>query len=347
MSLIDGFVDITRHHDRQMLEECVLKTINDLFPAESIHLFEVEDIADEKMFNLLAVLEQNDIISTTNNALHSAALERLTPRLERVSQRREIEFISNGEVIYPIVNSDNHVFALLVLRCKTPILGQQQMLVNGILRVYANYVMLINKTQRDKLTGLFNRETLDSEITKVLMKDANDSMYIKTENEKRYPDDLSSWLGLIDIDHFKTINDSYGHLYGDEVLILVARLMTKSCVRGDDLVYRYGGEEFVVMLKAADEQSAMTAFERLRRNVDEHEFPQIGNVAISIGFVEVADQQSTTDVIGMADSALYYAKENGRNQTVSHQRLLEQGKLTISTYVDNSDVEMFINNVIN
>ena len=218
--------------------------------------------------------------------------------------------------------------------------------MSGILRVYSNYLTLIDKTQRDKLTGLFNRETLDTEITKVLMQGATDSLHIEIENDKRHSDDLSTWLGVVDIDHFKLINDTYGHLYGDEVLILVARLMMRSCVREDDLVYRYGGEEFVVMLKATNENSAMAAFDRLRQNVDKHEFPQVGNVAISIGFVEVTGQQSATDVIGMADDALYYAKDNGRNQTVSYKELLDQGKIIMTEHVDNRDVDIFIDEVI-
>jgi two-component system cell cycle response regulator len=89
---------------------------------------------------------------------------------------------------------------------------------------------------------------------KLLQKKLNDALSVS--------DDLRTWLGVIDIDHFKLINDTYGHLYGDEVLILVARLMMRSCVRVDDLVYRYGGEEFVVMLKAANEHNAMMAFDR-------------------------------------------------------------------------------------
>lgn len=86
----------------------------------------------------------------------------------------------------------------------------------------------------------------------------------------------------MDIDHFKPINDRYGHLYGGEVIILVARLMTSGCLRDEDRVYRYGGEEFVVLLRASDQDNAMKAFERIRQMVAAHPFPQLDQVTVSV-----------------------------------------------------------------
>lgn len=346
ITLIDGLTEITRHHDRQLLEESVLKTINDLFSIERMHLLLVQDITDDKFASLAIIDEQNSIISADDDLPANNVSEKLSYVLSASIETKKIEFLQNDEqtawdIIYPILNSDNDVFSLLVCHCTESPSFDEQRVVSGILHVYSNYLTLINKTQRDKLTGLFNRETLDTEITKVLIQGTTDSTCIDIENEKRHSDDLSTWLGVVDIDHFKIINDTYGHLYGDEVLILVARLMMRSCVREDDLVYRYGGEEFVVLLRATNEQSAMIAFDRLRQNIDNHEFPQVGHVAISIGFVEVIGQQSATDVIGMADDALYYAKENGRNQTISYQELLDQGKIIVTKHINNSDVDLF------
>jgi len=351
ITLIDGLAEITRHHDRQMLEQSVLKTINDLYPAENLRLFEVEGINEDNPLKLIVLVDKNGFIYIEYDLPVNKVSEKLSDALFVSAKSKKIKFLQNEDktawdIIYPILNVDNDVFSLLVCHCKkSPSMNEQQV-VSGILHVYSNYLALIDKTQRDKLTGLFNRETLDTEITKVLMQGSTDSIHIEIENDKRRSDDLTTWLGVVDIDHFKSINDTYGHLYGDEVLILVARLMLRSCVRGDDLVYRYGGEEFVVMLKAVNEHNAMLAFDRLRQNVDKHEFPQVGNVAISIGFVEVLGQQSATDVIGMADDALYYAKDNGRNQTVSYKELLDQGKIIVTEHVDNRDVELFIDEVI-
>jgi two-component system, cell cycle response regulator len=346
LSLINGLTNITGHHDRGLLEESVLKTINDLFSIETMYLFLVQGIADDKCGGVIGIDEQNNVISADNALFPDNLLDKLEAMSSSSIASKKAESLPNKErtawdIVYPILNVNNDVCSLLVCHCKKNPTLDEQRIVSGILHVYSNYLSLINKTQRDKLTGLFNRETLDTEITKVLMRGTTNISAINIDNEKRHSDDLHTWLGVVDIDHFKMINDTYGHLYGDEVIILVARLMMNSCVREDDLVFRYGGEEFVVMLKATTEQNAVIAFERLRQNIDNHTFPQVGNVTISIGFVEVVSQQSATDVIGMADDALYYAKENGRNQIISYPALLREGKLTAAEHVSNSDVAFF------
>ena len=350
ITLIDGLADITRHHEQNMLEESVLKTITDLFPVETLHLYRLHIFNENKQLSLILLIDKEGQVAVENNLPTHTVSEKLNTALLASIENKKIELLnyqhSGWDVIYPILNADKEVFSLLVCRFSEPPSLDEQQIMSGVLSVYSNYLSLIEKTQRDKLTGLFNRETLDSEITKVLLKESFEHSQKKNTSDQRQSDDLNTWLGVIDIDHFKLINDTYGHLYGDEVLILVARLMMGSCVREDDLVYRYGGEEFVVILKAANEHHALMAFDRLRQNVYEHSFPQVGNVAISIGFVQVLGQQSPSDVIGMADDALYYAKENGRNQTVSHKNLLDQGKLIVTKHVDNNDVDMFIDEVI-
>lgn len=346
ITLIDGLAEITRHHDRKMLEESVLKTISDLFHPESLYLYLLEGLNEGRVLKLIVVVDKKGAVYLEHDLPINTISEQLSDSLSASAESKSIKLLANDEqtgwnIIYPILTANNDVFSLLVCHCnKSPSFDEQQV-VNGILHVYSNYLTLIDKTQRDKLTGLFNRETLDTEITKVLMQGTTEFNSIEIENEKRHSDHLTTWLGVVDIDHFKLINDTYGHLYGDEVIILVSRLMMNSCVRGDDLVFRYGGEEFVVMLKAVNQHNAMIAFDRLRQNIDKHEFPQIGNVAISIGFVEVANQLSATDVIGMADDALYYAKHNGRNQTVSYKELLAEGKIVITEHIDNN-ADMFI-----
>jgi diguanylate cyclase (GGDEF)-like protein len=351
IALINGLADITRHHDPKMLDESVLKTINDLFVVDTLHLFRLHVLDGKKGLRLVSSIDQTGIIATEENLPLKTFSTKLMSTLSVVVETKKNELLLNDkqtvcDVIYPILNADNNVFSLLVYRCSNSPSSTEQKMIGGILDVYSNYFSLLEKTQRDKLTGLFNRETLDTEITKVLLKATIESSSKTKENEKRYSNDLSTWLGLIDIDHFKSINDTYGHLYGDEVLILVARLMMNSGVREDDLVFRYGGEEFVVMLKAVDEEHAMVAFDRLRQNIHKHEFPQVENVAISIGVVQVLDQQSATDVIGMADYALYYAKDNGRNQLGSYKTLLEQGKISVTEHVENSAANNFIDKVI-
>jgi diguanylate cyclase (GGDEF)-like protein len=131
---------------------------------------------------------------------------------------------------------------------------------------------------------------------------------------------------MIDVDHFKRVNDSFGHLFGDEVLLRMGDLMRKT-FRGGDRLFRFGGEEFVVILNAQDEALAATSFNRFRISVENHEFPQVGKVTCSIGFTAVTNRDVPTDVVGRADEALYYAKESGRNQVRCYERLVAEGAI--------------------
>jgi len=345
ISIVDSLVNITSHTEKNVLEKSLLIALNELIPTTSIRLFKVQKSAGNHEISLLA-FSANGVVSSSQNSQQAHLVsDELSRAFAAIGQHGGIESIPNAEnsawqIIYPTFDINNDIFLILVQRCEKPTAEDQQT-VHGIFKVYANHLALIEKTQRDKLTGLFNRETLDDEITKILVNDCDDLLSVNLHDARRSSGAACNWLGVIDIDHFKRINDDFGHLYGDEVLILTSRLMTSGCIRDDDLVYRYGGEEFVVLLKAATEQDALNAFERLRLIVAEHEFPQVGNVTISIGFVEITNQQTPSDVIGEADGALYYAKHNGRNQTQSYHQLVDDGELVVAEHVASSDVELF------
>jgi diguanylate cyclase (GGDEF)-like protein len=144
---------------------------------------------------------------------------------------------------------------------------------------------------------------------------------------------------MIDIDHFKRVNDNYGHLIGDEVLLLLARLM-RSHFRFQDQVYRFGGEEFVVLMRCHGEPEAFKVLERLRILTQQHLFPQVGTITISIGFTEIKAGDSPSGAFERADKAVYYAKEHGRNQACSFAGLIFKGAVTdLASNV--GDVELF------
>ena len=148
---------------------------------------------------------------------------------------------------------------------------------------------------------------------------------------------VQNWLAVVDIDHFKQVNDRFGHLYGDEVLILVANIL-RSSFRSHDRIFRFGGEEFVVLLRNTTLSKAHKVFNRFREAVQEYHFPQVGNVTVSLGFVGTS-RGSPVEILGQADQALYYAKEHGRNQVCFYEDLVATGAL--ATKVANDDVELF------
>lgn len=146
------------------------------------------------------------------------------------------------------------------------------------------------------------------------------------------------WLGVIDIDHFKRVNDGFGHLIGDEVLLLVARIM-RSSFRHDDRLYRFGGEEFVVLLRAQSEDAALSVFERFRCNVQAYQFPQVGTITISLGCTRVRDNDTPAAAFERADKVVYMAKDQGRNQVRCYERQPEFAESLRSS--DGSIVELF------
>ena len=156
----------------------------------------------------------------------------------------------------------------------------------------------------DSLTGLYNRRFLDAELQ------------LELDRGGRSQEPVG--ILLCDVDHFKRINDRYGHLVGDSVLCEVARRLL-GAVRNGDLVARYGGEEFVVLLPGGDRELLREIGERCRRAFDEAQFylpgGHMATVTISIGGAYWPENASSAQgLLEAADGALYWAKEQGRNQ---------------------------------
>jgi len=137
----------------------------------------------------------------------------------------------------------------------------------------------------------------------------------EADRSARYKRPLS--LLFLDIDHFKKFNDAYGHLEGDKVLMKIGEIIT-SCLRGLDTAYRYGGEEFTIILPETIGAEAGTVANRIRRTIEEERFmPESGNLAtvtISIGVTQFNPTEKMSSFIQRSDKAMYMSKQNGRNQ---------------------------------
>jgi diguanylate cyclase (GGDEF)-like protein len=155
---------------------------------------------------------------------------------------------------------------------------------------------------RDELTGLYNRR----HVRELLEHEKNRSL--------RGGDIFC--LAMLDIDHFKNVNDTYGHHAGDEVLKAVATTI-KTTMRITEFCGRYGGEEFLIILPQTDIKGAFIGAERVRTNIENTLFPDIGpdfKITVSIGLSEYKMEKDIDDVIAHADEALYRAKKGGRNR---------------------------------
>jgi diguanylate cyclase (GGDEF)-like protein len=127
---------------------------------------------------------------------------------------------------------------------------------------------------------------------------------------------------------------------GDEVLLLVSQIIQRN-FRGEDRVYRFGGEEFLILLCDTPESATAGAMERLRAAIEAHRFPQLGTVTVSIGWTRLQSHDSPASAISRADTALYYAKEHGRNRVHQHEHLLSQGLIADSAPQPDHEIELF------
>ena len=171
-----------------------------------------------------------------------------------------------------------------------------------------NYEQSLSMALTDSLTGVFNRRYVSAHLPRLL--------------ERSWESQKPVAILMFDIDHFKAVNDTYGHGVGDEVLREVANRTNRN-LRNFDLVARYGGEEFIVVMPDSDRDAAYAVAERLRRRVGEETFAVSTDVAeitvtISIGVAVVDGVGDTADaILKRADDALYQAKRSGRNRTVA------------------------------
>ncbi len=157
---------------------------------------------------------------------------------------------------------------------------------------------LTNLAVRDKLTGLYNRYHLET--------------FIGTEIEQAERYDINMSMLIVDLDHFKNINDHWGHPIGDQVLKHTADLLVQSC-RKSDVIFRLGGEEFMVVLSHTDIKGAIEVAEKIRSAIEKSIHPIVGKYTVSVGVAQRKMGETFRHIYQRTDEALYLAKSSGRN----------------------------------
>jgi diguanylate cyclase (GGDEF)-like protein len=227
-----------------------------------------------------------------------------------------------GEVWVPLVALDEVRYAVGVIGPR-----ERVQAIERLFPVIAAYFGRLVDAETDPLTQLANRRAFYSEVSAGLP--------LWAKSPERH------FIAVADIDHFKQVNDRYGHLYGDEILIHFARLMRRTFRAGDRL-FRFGGEEFVAVFGVEDEGMRPTPLERFRKATEQYEFPMVGRVTVSIGVAPIGDGSvPVTTLIDHADQALYYAKTHGRNRLCDYEELRAAGELGGDAKPAESDVTLF------
>jgi diguanylate cyclase (GGDEF)-like protein len=334
---------ITQHRDRSLLEAGVASALFELVKAKEVNLYKVLNEGDTPL------LEQVTHVGTDGLRFNSEFDEEheptpVTERPEMEACVNQVQIIlrhdeANGLYVHCFpISLERGVLGVLEVICTRALVDDDLGTAEGFLGLYRNYLNLLDYSERDTLTGLRNRKTFDENIGKILGNIAR--LGSDGSGQRRRPrDGYQHWLAVVDVDHFKRINDQFGHLYGDEVLLLLARIMRQS-FRQQDKLFRFGGEEFVIVLRAASEKEVRSALERFRRAIEAYDFPQIGQVTASIGFTMIKADDTIPEIVGRADEALYVAKESGRNQLANYEQLLAEGRVSVREQ-PGGDIEFF------
>lgn len=333
LQLLKQIEAISSCRDRDMLGASVVAAIHDLFRPRRVTLLRLVPAPHGPAVIPVARFSGDGLQIFGEAGENGACAELLenSPLLHRACRSGYLTTATGEDgftFAYPLgaASSTTPSGFLQVDMDRTPSAMEREAL-ERFLHFYCNYINLLDYSELDSLTGLLNRKTFDEAFDKII---ARSSRHLETapDGERRSDEESANhhWLAVVDIDHFKRINDNFGHLFGDEVLLRIASLMRCS-FRSEDRLFRFGGEEFVVMLRVGSRDHTHRVLDRLRHMVKCHEFPQIGQVTCSIGFTAVDPRLAPTDILGRADEALYYAKEHGRNQVWCYESLVEESLL--------------------
>ena len=357
LELVDHVAALTEHRDRESLDSGLAQTFMLLFTPLKVVIFSViSDAKDQRWLPLSMTTKGGEVEKF--NPLHAdfrslEPLQAVPYRWQCLTTHSLVEVKSSVELgncvtCLPLsLESGIEEGGVVEIHSSSKLSLQDHEAARKVLHVYRNMQSMFAYSARDALTGLLNRKSFDDtfyksfkdvptpEVDATLTSHASEIVAVPT---RRVEAGEVFWLAMVDVDHFKQVNDKFGHQIGDEVLILVARIL-KSTFRGYDRVYRFGGEEFVVLLRCPDHVSAVLAVERFRIAMEKYVFPQVGHITASVGLSEIKISDTPEAVCERADQAVYFAKRHGRNRVCSYSDLEQQGLLQAE--VKAGGVELF------
>lgn len=322
--LLVSIVEMIKQREQLALETSFGRTVSRLTGAKTLTFYRLKP--SNKDISAVPILHfiNSEIASQQASGTRSFPLSSDPALAEQLSKSKVADMFQGTarrekNLILPLRGANAEVSGYCQIENARNDANTKQVL-SLLLEFYQHFLSLLDDNERDNLTGLLNRKTLTAQISKILQ---------TLQNRHRRTSDKSAGnycLAMFDIDHFKHINDTFGHIYGDEVLLLFANLLRGS-FRENDLLFRYGGEEFVALLNNIDIKQAQVVLDRFRAKVGNHRFPQAGQVTASAGVALIRENDLPAESINRADLALYFAKEHGRNQIRAYEELVVQGLL--------------------
>lgn len=322
-SVLHKLITLTSERDLVSLEHLLAASLYELISptnigaANTIKIFHAKDLEKQ--------------IFTTKDSLRNAEGEKISQALKDSlsecfkSGTDSVVVESNASTLslYTLRNSKAETIAVISIEAAIEDEDLRRT-ITMVLHVYQNFASLIRDNEHDTLTGLLNRKTFEAKVNKVM------SVMHTGKSRKDDKQDNHFYIAVMDIDHFKKINDVHGHLIGDEVLVLFAQIMHET-FREKDMLFRYGGEEFIGIFECANDADILLALERFRKKISDFTFPQVGKVTVSIGYTQIKEYDTHVNMVGRADQALYHAKNSGRNCIFNYEDLISGGVLEDSS----------------
>ena len=342
MSQTDEVVDYIAHftslRDMKLLAYSLLKSVVALIATSSATMITLN--ANGRVLNSVRLIGERYDTTCGQGSLSETQIA-LCKAVQSSGESQQHGYLDGCRVLIKSVFTCRSFSQFLICDLDTELDDNKHHTLAGILNIYNNFLTLLNDCQTDELTGLANRKTFDVAISSVFS-EQNAAME-NVDEERRIPKENENvdayWLAIIDIDNFKRINDTFGHLYGDEILIVLAQIIREN-FRFEDLQFRFGGEEFVILLKAQNRSVSQTILERFRYSVESYDFPNQQAITVSIGAVEFKQDVFHVTSIDYADQALYYSKKNGKNRVTFFEDMLAAGHAR-KTSVETGEVEFF------
>lgn len=318
---------LTRNEDDQPIK--MLGTVQDITERK-----QVEQVLEESEYRFRSILDVAvdgvlladahthkfihanraicEMLGYRPNELYQLGVEDIHPAADLPKVKKQFDRQMKGEILVaenlPVKRKDGSIFFADV--SSAPMTLARQTIMVGFFhdvteRKRAEEEIHLLATT-DSLTGIANRREFSMQLLKEI------------ERAKRYGTPLS--LVMYDIDYFKRVNDTFGHDAGDSVLQALTEVV-KANIRSVDIVARWGGEEFMILMPQSDVEAAGDAAEKLRQKVAQHLFEQVGNLSVSFGVTAFAPQDDSNALLKRVDNALYQAKEKGRNRV---ERVMDQ-----------------------
>jgi len=336
---IEHIVRLTDHRDRDLLELTLSKALIDLLPVVRIVIARVMIEDGESRWLEVARLDANGggrVIDPLRVDFSSLTkFEDVSNRVKCLQLRDRVEFAWAGSdgprinflPLFSQLREDDQ--GVLELHSEGVLSDENLQLIDNLRRIYRNMYSLLEYSDRDAMTGLLNRKSLDDAFYSAVLEDLDESTKMSVGGElpgqeRRHRVPVNYWLGSGKIDNFSLLAERHGRGAAEDVLLRVARIFSNT-FRTYDRLYRFGGEHFGVLMHCPDEALVLGAFERFRSNVEKCTSPKLGRITVSCGFTTVLADDSPTNCIEKTEKAVDFARRSGGNKACSYLGLLQRG----------------------